>query len=389
MESPATAPALANTGKRKRLLLILLAIILLAGSLAALWWLISGRYHESTNDAYVGGNVVQVTPQVNGTVVAIAADNTDFVQAGTVLVTLDEADAVITLADAESKLALAVRSVRNLKANPDEITATVELRRADLNKAEDDLARREKLEDSGAVSAEELQHARSALKTAQANLAAAEQQLKATRALVDNTTLRSHPDVVNAAVQVKKAWLELARTKIPAPVSGVVDKRSVQVGQRVAPGNALMSVVPLEQVWVDANFKENQLAYIRPGQPVTLEADLYGSQVEYKGTVAGLSAGTGSAFALLPPQNATGNWIKVVQRLPVRIALDAKQLAEHPLHIGLSMTVDVDTHQRDGKRLQQIAPARAFGTEVFKSNEELAEAHINEIIAANRGKGRD
>ncbi|MDR2195124.1 MAG: efflux RND transporter periplasmic adaptor subunit [Gallionellaceae bacterium] len=381
-----SAKTSAPNGKRKRLLLILFAIVLLAGVSAALWWLIVGRYHETTNDAYVGGNVVQVTPQTSGTVIALSADNTDFVTAGTVLVTLDQADANITLADAESRLAKAVRSVRNLQANAEELAATVELRRADFLKAQNDLARREKIQATGAVSAEVVQHARDALKAARASLTAAEQQLAATRALVDNTTVRNHPDVLNAAAQVRKAWLEQARTKIPAPVTGFVDKRSAQLGQRVAAGSALMSVVPLDQVWVDANFKENQLAHIRPGQPVTLTADLYGDEVKYHGTVAGFGAGTGSAFALLPPQNATGNWIKVVQRLPVRIALDPEQIAAHPLQIGLSMEVDVDTHQRDGKRLQETPPARTYATDVFRPIDAQADPNVEEIFVAFAGK---
>jgi membrane fusion protein (multidrug efflux system) len=380
----ATTPA--PNGKRKRFLLILLIVVLLVGGAVIAWELLIGRYHETTNDAQVGGNVVQVTAQVNGTVITIAADNTNFVTAGTPLVTLDGADADVALLDAEAKLAKAVRNVRNLKAGTEQLAASVELRRADLTKAQDDVARREKIQGSGAVSAEDLQHARNALKVAQANLTATEQQLAATRALVDNTTIRNHPEVVSAAAQVRKAWLDQARTKIPAPVSGFVDKRSVQLGQRVAAGSALMSVVPLDAVWVDANFKENQLAHIRPGQPVTLEADIYGGKVEYKGTVAGFSAGTGSAFALLPPQNATGNWIKVVQRVPVRIALDAKQVAEHPLHIGLSMSVDVDTHQRDGERLPRTAPVQVYGTTVFNAMAAQADAEIEKIISANDGK---
>ena len=383
------SPAPKKNSKRKRALLIVLCIVIVLGAILAVWWLLSGQFHETTEDAYVNGNIIQITPQLDGTVIAVNADDTDFVQAGEVLVRLDEADADIALADAESKLARAVRNVRNLKATSEELTATVELRRADLARADEDLARREKIKGSGAVSGEDVQHARDAQKVAQANLTAAMQQLEATRALVDNTTIRNHPDVLNAAAQVRNAYLTQARTRIPAPAAGFVAKRSVQVGQRVTAGSTLMSVVPLNEVWVDANFKESQLAHIRIGQPVKLEADLYGGRVEYDGTIAGFSAGTGSAFALLPAQNATGNWIKVVQRLPVRIALDPKQLAAHPLQIGLSMSVAVDTSLRDGKRLTETPASRNYATDVFKSVSALADKRVDEIIAANSGAKTD
>ncbi|MDR0481259.1 MAG: efflux RND transporter periplasmic adaptor subunit, partial [Gallionellaceae bacterium] len=371
------SPPPKKNSKRKRALLIVLCIVIVLGAILAAWWLLSGQFHETTEDAYVNGNIIQITPQLDGTVIAVNADDTDFVQAGEVLVRLDEADADIALADAESKLARAVRNVRNLKATSEELTATVELRRADLARADEDLARREKIKGSGAVSGEDVQHARDAQKVAQANLTAAMQQLEATRALVDNTTIRNHPDVLNAAAQVRNAYLTQARTRIPAPAAGFVAKRSVQVGQRVTAGSTLMSVVPLNEVWVDANFKESQLAHIRIGQPVKLEADLYGGRVEYDGTIAGFSAGTGSAFALLPAQNATGNWIKVVQRLPVRIALDPKQLAAHPLQIGLSMSVAVDTSLRDGKRLTETPASRNYATDVFKSVSALADKRVD------------
>jgi len=388
MDTPDKAPAAApngNNGKRKRVLTMVLGAFALLGLLWAAYWAFIGRFRETTDDAYVGGNVVQITPQIAGTVVAIGADDTDFVKAGQTLVRFDKADARIALDDAESKLAKTVREVRNLKATSGQFAATVELRRADLARAQDDLARREKIIGSGAVSAEDVQHARDAVKTAQADLAAAEQQLAATRALVDNTTVADHPDVRNAAAQVRDAYLDYARTELPAPVSGFVAKRSVQVGQHVTPGTMLMAVVPLEQVWVDANFKEGQLANVRVGQPAALTADLYGGRVEYHGTVAGFGAGTGSAFALLPAQNATGNWIKVVQRVPVRIKFDPKELAEHPLQIGLSMQVKVDTHDRSGLRLTQTANAQSYQTDAFRSADALAAERIAAIIAANGG----
>ncbi|HEX2648946.1 MAG TPA: HlyD family efflux transporter periplasmic adaptor subunit, partial [Burkholderiales bacterium] len=308
---------------------------------------------------------------------------------GQPLVELDRADAKVALEQAEAQLARTVRSVRNLFATDSQIAAVVAQRDTELAKAREDLARRERASGSGAVSAEEVQHARDAIRSAEAVRNAAREQLSASRALVDRTTVADHPDVQSAAARVREAYLAYARTTLPAPVSGYVARRSVQVGQRVAAGAPLMAVVPLEDVWVDANFKEGQLVHVRTGQPVTLEADLYGGHVEYHGTVAGFGAGTGAAFALLPPQNATGNWIKVVQRVPVRIALDSKELARHPLQVGLSMRVEVDTHSREGVRMT-ADPRKAAGqaTAVFEAQEKLADARVGEIIAANRPQGR-
>jgi membrane fusion protein (multidrug efflux system) len=224
------------------------------------------------------------------------------------------------------------------------------------------------------------------MKAAQAALTAAKEQLAANKARIDGTTIENHPDVRNAAAAVRSAYLAYSRTELPAPVSGFVARRSVQIGQRVSPGAPLMAVVPLDQVWVDANFKEPQIADVRVGQKATLQADLYGSSVTYHGEVVGFGAGTGSAFALLPPQNATGNWIKIVQRVPVRIALDQDELRAHPLQIGLSMRVEIDTHDREGPRLPHVPNAvPAYSTDVFRSTGELANARVEEIIAANEG----
>jgi membrane fusion protein (multidrug efflux system) len=371
--------------KNRRFLMAgVLSVFLLAGVAYAVYWLLHGRYHETTEDAYVAGNLVQITPQVAGTVLAIHADDTDYVESGKPLVSLDKADAQIMVAQAEAQLAKTVRSVRNLRAISTEGEATVTMRSAELRKAQQDLARRRAVESSGAVSGEELQHAVDAVNGARAALEAAKKQLEAQRAMVDRTDVYDHPDVLAAAARVREAYLALARTEVPAPAAGFVARRSVQVGQRVAPGSVLMTVTRLEDVWVDANFKENQLANLRPGQPVTLEADAYGGAVEFHGRVAGFSPGTGGAFALLPPQNASGNWIKVVQRVPVRIALDRKELAAHPLQVGLSMKVDVDTHDRSAGRLQRAArPEPAYETSAFASSDRRADERIEQIIAAN------
>ena len=352
------------------------------------YWGLALRFQESTDDAYVAGNVVQITPQISGTVVAIGADNTQFVQAGQTIVQLDRADAKVALDQAEAQLARTVREVRNLFSTSAQLAATLQIREADLATATEDLARRERLANSGAISGEELQHARDAYRGAQAAVLSARQQLAANRARVDGTSVDNHPDVQNVAASVRAAYLAYARTSLPAPVSGFVAQRSVQLGQRVNPGTPLLSIVPLEQVWVDANFKEPQLASMRVGQNVNLTADIYGHSVTYHGTIVGFNAGTGSAFALLPAQNATGNWIKIVQRVPVRIALKPSELAAHPLQIGLSMKAQVDTHDRGGARLPELAQnVPTYSTDVFGAPDELADQRVRQIIALNRPAG--
>jgi membrane fusion protein (multidrug efflux system) len=370
--------------KRILLLSVFGGAFLLMGVAYLAYWSSVLRYRQSTDDAYVNGNVVQITPQISGTVVSIGADDTQFVKAGQPLVRLDQADAKVALDQSEAQLAKTVREVRNLFATSGQLRAAVELRQSDLAMAQKDLARRERLGNSGAISNEELQHARDSVRGAEAALMSAQQQLAGNQARVDGTTLENHPDVRNASAAVRSAYLTFSRTTLPAPVSGFVARRAVQLGQRVGPGAPLMSVVPLDQVWVDANFKEPQLANMRVGQPVTLTADLYGGGFRYHGKIAGFGAGTGAAFALLPAQNATGNWIKIVQRVPVRIALDPREMAEHPLQIGLSMKVEVSIRDGSGARLPQLAQsAPAYSTDVFHSVDAAADTRVQEIIAAN------
>ncbi len=382
METPATP---ATTRRlRTRWLSLGFGSFALLGLVYGVYWAHTLRYRESTDDAYVSGNIVQITPQIAGTVVGIGVDDTQYVQAGTPLVRLDQADAEVALDEAEAQLARTVREVRTLYATSAQLQALVSERESDLALAQQDLARRERLGDSGAISSEELQHARDAARGAAAALLSAQQQLRAGRARTDGTTIEDHPDVRNAAAQVRSAFLAYERTTLPAPVAGFIAKRNVQLGQRVGPGLTLMAIVPLDQVWVDANFKEPQLAMMRVGQPVTLSADLYGHSVVYHGTVAGFGAGTGSVFSLLPAQNATGNWIKIIQRVPVRVALDPRELASHPLQIGLSMRAAVGTRDRSGPRLPQIArSASGYATDVFSEHDALAEQRVHSIIIAN------
>ncbi len=381
--STTPAPVDAARRQRTRWLGLGFGAFALLGLAYGSYWAHTLRYRESTDDAYVSGNIVQITPQVAGTVVGIGVDDTQYVEAGAPLVRLDQADAKVALDEAEAQLARTVREVRTLYATASQFEALVAQRESDLALAQQDLARRERLGNSGAISNEELQHARDAARSASAALQSARQQLRAGRARTDGTTIEDHPDVRNAAAQVQSAYLAYERTTLPAPVSGFVAKRSVQLGQRVAPGLNLMSILPLDEVWVDANFKEPQLSMMRVGQPVTLSADLYGHNVVYHGTIAGFGAGTGSVFSLLPAQNATGNWIKIIQRVPVRVALNARELASHPLQIGLSMRAEVDTHDRSGPRLPQVARWQpGYATDVFVEHDALAEQRVHAIILA-------
>jgi membrane fusion protein, multidrug efflux system len=373
-----------NPRKRKVMLVVLAIVVILAG--VGVWGYheFYGRWNESTDDAYVNGNVVEITPLVTGTVVSIGADDGDLVHEGQVLINFDPNDAEVGLQSAQANLARTVRQVRGLYSNVDGMKAQVNAQQAEVQKAQDNFNRRKNLAAGGAISQEELSHARDDLTSAQNALANAKQQLKTTSALVDDTVVSSHPDVMSAAAQLRQAYLNNSRSTLIAPVTGYVAKRSVQLGQRVQPGTALMAVIPLDQLWIDANFKETQLRDMRIGQPVDIEADLYGSSVKYSGTIDSLGAGTGSAFALLPAQNATGNWIKIVQRVPVRIHINAEELAKHPLRVGLSTQVDVNLRDQSGPVLAQQPPQKAsFSTNVYDRQLAEADAMITQLIHDN------
>src|SRR5215469_12202937 len=370
--------------RRRRWIVGLGAALLLIALLVAAWWLLDARFYESTDDAYVAGDLVNVMPQVNGTVVSIGADETDLVTAGKELVRLDATDARMPLLDAEQQLARTVRQTRTVFATRDQLQAVVDQRRADFARAQADFNRRRNLAASGAVSGEELAHAQDTLKAARDALVAAQKNLAASSALVGRTGVADNPDVRAAATQVERAWLALVRTSVRAPVTGYVARRTVQLGERIAPGAPLMSLVPLERLWIDANFREVQLRHMRIGQPVTAVADLYGGRVVFHGRVVGLGMGTGAAFALLPAQNATGNWIKVVQRVPVRIALDPGELAAHPPRIGLSTVVTVDLHDASGPELAKTAPEEpVLATRTYDIDTSEIHARVEQIISDN------
>lgn len=376
-----SAPASSRRGKLLRGLAVVVVLVLIA---LAIWYFLVGRWHEDTDDAYVQGNLVQITPMVAGTVVRIDADDGMRVERGQPLVKLDPADTEVALQQAEANLARTVRQVRGLYRSVEGAQAELSAQQVTLQRARADVARRASLVATGAISAEELAHARDQLAAAEAAVSGSRETLARNRALIDENGVADQPDVQAAAAQVRQAFLNNARSAIVAPVSGYVARRSVQVGQRVQPGTALMAVVPLNQVWVDANFKETQLKHMRLGQPVELESDVYGSAVTYRGTVQSLGIGTGSAFSLLPAQNASGNWIKIVQRVPVRIAIDAKQLEQHPLRIGLSMKADVNLHDQNGGVLPtKPASGALLDTDVYAQQLQQADAAVKQIIHAN------
>ncbi|GAB2810450.1 efflux RND transporter periplasmic adaptor subunit [Dyella kyungheensis] len=373
-----------DPAKRRRALIIVAAVFVLAAVAWVLLWLFVFSTREKTDNAYVGGNQVAISAQVPGIVTSILADDTQRVEAGQVLVKLDNTDAEVRLQQMSSALAQAVRQVRQQTESATSADAQVTKARVDLKKAQADLARRAPLVAAQAEAPETVQHLRDAVDQAQASLDAAQAQAAASHAAIEGTQVATNPAVEQARANYRSAWIAAQRNNIYAPVTGYVAQRSVQVGNSVQPGQQLMAVVPLHNLWVDANFKENQLRHIRVGQPAKVEADLYGGSAEFHGKVIGLGAGTGSVFSLLPAQNATGNWIKVVQRVPVRIALDDKELDQHPLRVGLSADVTVDI--TDDKGAMNAAPGNGrpiAQTTVYDQMASKADEEAEKIIQAN------
>lgn len=382
--TPAAALPRGNPGARKRLLTVLAVVVMLA----ALAWFVLGVLlappSEETDDAYVAGDVVAITARDGGTVVSLHADNTQAVKAGQPLIDLDPATADVNLAAAEAELARAVRATRADFSRVGASSAAVIQAQAQLSAAQADYARRKAAAASGAISGEELSHAADAVKVATATLNLARAQKSQARSTVAGTDVNNNPTVMTAIAAYRRAAIIRSHMHIIAPIDGVIAQRTVQVGQQVQAGAPLMAVVPLNRLWVDANLRETQLRDVRIGQPAEVVSDMYGGKIVYHGRVVGLGAGSGNAFALLPPQNASGNWIKVVQRVPVRIALDPKELDKNPLRVSLSVKATVDTADLSGVRLAKQAASPYRGDVATDASNPAVEARIREIIAANR-----
>jgi membrane fusion protein (multidrug efflux system) len=383
---PATESAATPDRKRRRGLLLLAAVVLLAGAAWFAWWYTHARWYVSTEDAYAGATVVQLTSEVAGTVRTIHPRETESVTAGQPLIELDPADARIAMDAALADLGATVRQVRGAYPQTGRLQAQIAARETDLARARDDYRRRQSIAAGGAVSAEELAHAREVVNGAEAALRAAREELNVALAQTGGIEASRHPLVMRTATRVREAALALERMHVTAPVDGVVAKKGVQLGQRVNAGTPLLAIVELDDVWVDANFKEVQLQHMRIGQPVKLTSDLYGDDVVYQGRIKGFSPGTGAAFALLPAQNASGNWIKIVQRVPVRIVLEPEQVAAHPLRVGLSMHAEVDLRDQSGPVLAVPTSTVAATMPPRPERDELVEAMIARVIAENSGR---
>ena len=382
-ENPSTK-SVSNKTNRKKGLSIFILVLLIIGIACALYWFFFLKDFEETEDAYVGGNQVMVSSQVAGNVAKINADNMDKVHAGDILVELDDTNAKLSFEQAKSNLANAVRQVEQLGFTVQQLQSAVHANEISLAQAQGNLARRVQLEKMGAIDKESFQHAKEAVELAKANLTTSQNQLEANQALLLDGPLSEQPQIQSAVSNLKQAWLNLERTKIRSPIKGYVARRNAQVGQAVSVGGALMAVISTDQMWLDANFKETQLTHMRIGQPVKIHFDLYGKDKTFDGKVVGIEMGTGSAFSLLPAQNATGNWIKVVQRVPVRIQLDPQQLAENPLRIGLSATVKVNVSDSQGETLRNQAPSTTlYSTNVLQYDESAVNNLIESIIRDN------
>jgi membrane fusion protein (multidrug efflux system) len=376
----------APNGRRRKILIIIALIFICIGLLWGLFWVLVLSRRERTDDAYVNGNKIVISPQVPGTVIAVLTDDTQLVKAGQVLVRLDPIDAQTALARSVGALGQTVRQVRQERSTADQYDSLIATRELELARAEADLAKREPLLADSAIAPEEVRHARESVQLARAALTQAERQATASHALVDGTKVENNPAVLQAKAAYRDAWIAAQRNAVVAPVTGYVAERSVQLGQHVQAGQALMTVIPLNLLWVDANFKEVQLRHLRLGQAAEVRSDLYGGSFIYHGHVKGMAAGTGAAFALLPAQNASGNWIKVVQRVPVRIQIDDTDLAKSPLRVGLSATVTVDTTNRSGPVLPQDAADQPVGdTQVYTRDLDKANAEADAVVSQNLG----
>lgn len=372
--------------RRRRWRLLVLTLLLVLAGLGWLgWWELSGQFWEHTENAQVSGNRVAVMPQITGTVVAVRADDTDRVRRGDLLVQLDDADTQVAVQAAQADLADAAREVMQLAAERDRAQAAIAVAMSERARAVADLERRRGLILKRSISAEELQHAELSATAAQSSLRVAQQQMVVAQAALGTWPLGQHPRVQRAAADLTDALLRLERCRILAPVDGQVAQRSVQLGQQVTPSSRLLDLVPQDDRWVEVNFKENQLASLRLGQPVRMSTDVYGHRLRFDGRVAGIGAGTGSVFSLLPPQNATGNWIKIVQRVPVRVAIDMASLEGRPLPLGASVRATVDTHDRSGEPLtgNELPAAGHYSTDIYAARLADIQAHVRRLSEAS------
>ena len=386
MENTTKKVAKTGSSKRKTSFILLFISLVVIGVAWFAYYEVYAKYSEETDDAYVNGDLVVISPQISGTVTSVLPDEGDYVEKGQIIVTLDSSDTKIALQEAEAKLGTAVREVRSLYATADNAKAKMESSKVAYRQAVNDYKRRQNIAKSGAISREDLTHYQDLVDTTKSAYLASQEAFKMTLALVDNTVIENHPTIKLAVAGVRKSYLNNTRTDIVAAVSGYVAKRAVQLGAQVQPSSQLMVIVPLHDVWVDANFKESQMKDMRIGQKVTLVSDLYGDDVEYKGEIESLGIGTGSAFSLLPAQNASGNWIKIVQRLPVKIHLEEDNQAEFPLRIGLSMVANVDIENTDGIVLAKSVQQEArLDTNVYDTSLDKADKLVKEILHNNVG----
>lgn len=385
-EKQAPEKPVKKNGKRNRITAYVVIFFCVWALIAyVIWWFVF-RNHETTDDAYVGGNMVVLTSRQMGSVVAYYADDTDFVEQGQLLVGLDPTDYLLAFEQKKSALELAARHVRDQFEAVKQREADVILKKATRHRAWLDYKNRMALVDSEAISQEDFYHARADFQVAKSSLALSEHELEAALAALGTTDLRQHPLIEQAKVDLREAYLALKRCSILAPVSGYIAKRSVQAGQSIKASTPLLSIIPLESIWVDANFKETQLEFIRIGQPVDVWADMYGSDVLFHGRVGGIQGGSGSVFSLLPPQNASGNWIKIVQRVPVRIYLDPEEVKKNPLFLGLSVYVKVYNADTSGPMLAgRLVPKALMETKVFDIPMHELEGVMNSLISANLG----
>jgi membrane fusion protein, multidrug efflux system len=385
----APAAAAPSNGNRTKILLLIALVFIVLGALWAAYWVLVLSKRERTDDSYVNGNKVVISAQVSGTVIAVQADDTQLVKAGQVLVRLDPIDAQTSLSRMASALAQTVRQVRQERSTADQYDSVIDTRKLELARAQADLAKREPLLADHAIAPEEVRHARESVELARAGLTQAVRQSTSSHALVDGTHVEDNPAVLQAKSAYRDAWIAAQRNAVVAPVTGYVAERSVQLGQHIQAGQALMTVIPLNSLWVDANFKEVQLRHLRIGQPAEVRSDLYGGSFIFHGHVKGMAAGTGAAFSLLPAQNASGNWIKVVQRVPVRIQIDDADLVKSPLRVGLSATVTVDTTSRDGPVLAMESSDTAVGdTQVYTQDLDKANAEADAVVHRNLEQAR-